>query len=360
MDKMLFKDFKVIELASVLAGPSVGFFFAELGAQVIKVENKKSKGDVTRTWKLPSEDKKHPYSAYYASVNWGKKSLFLDLSDADDFKLIQSELKNADLVISNFKPGDAKKFHLEMEDLIALNPSLIYGEIVGYKNEIRSAYDMVLQAEAGLLSINGSKEQELFKLPLAFIDQFAGHQLKEGILLALLQQQKKTGAFHVKVSLFESALACLSNQANNWLFAQEIPKALGALHPNIAPYGEQYTCKDGKRVVLAIGNDRQFRRLCEILRINDIIPVHLFDSNQNRVNERETLNEFLKSAIEKQEQNEFLERCHQLDVPIGAIRNIKEVFELPESREMIISEEKEGHQLTAVSGNAFNLQYFPL
>ena len=350
-----FKKLKVVELASVLAGPSVGQFFAELGAEVIKIENKKNGGDVTRSWKLASEDNNHPYSAYYSSVNFGKKSVFLNLSLKEDYKKVIDYLKAADLVICNFKPGDAEKLKLDFQTVKQLNKSIIYSEINGFGKSKRLAYDVVLQAESGFLAMNGTPAGELCKMPVALIDVIAAHQLKEGILLALLKQQKEAKALKVSVSLFDSALSALVNQASNWLMAKHIPQPMGTHHPNIAPYGELFTCKDHKQLVLAIGSNRQFQSLCKSLKLLALTKDNRFMDNSSRLVNRLELEALLAAEIKKFNREELMGYFIELDVPAGAVRKMDEVFELNEAQSRILSEQKEGNQLISLKGNAFTI-----
>ncbi|MBL4710674.1 MAG: CoA transferase [Flavobacteriales bacterium] len=350
-----FEHLKVVELASVLAGPSVGLFFAELGAKVIKIENQQAGGDVTRSWKLASEDQQHPFSAYYSSVNYGKESWFLNLNETADLNKVLEEIKTADLVIANFKPGDAAKLGLSFEQLKSLNPQIIYGEITGFGSENRIAYDVVLQAESGFLAMSGTPEGELCKMPVALIDLLAAHQLKEGILLAMLQQQKEKKALKVSVSLFDAALSSLANQATNWLMGNHIAQPMGTLHPNIAPYGELFTCKDEKQVVLAIGSNRQFKALCETLTLDTAFSDSRFNNNQNRVKNRIELAELLSAQISNWNREEIMNRFIENNVPAGAVRKMDEVFSIPAAQKQLLKEQKEGKDLIAVSGNAFKI-----
>ncbi len=349
--KEVFKGLKVVELASVLAGPAVGMFFAELGAQVIKVENKTTGGDVTRSWKLAGEDPDHPYSAYYGSVNWGKQSTFLDLNDSNDHTKLKQLIKEADLLICNFKAGDAEKFKLTFEHVRSLNSAIIYAEISGFNKSGRTAYDLVLQAETGFLSMNG-KPGKLAKLPVAFIDLFAAHQLKEAILIALLQQQKHKQAFRVQVSLYDAALA---NQASNYLMAGQVATPQGLLHPNIAPYGETLSCKEGKQIVLAVGTEKQFRKLCSILGLPDLPDDKRFNSNQARLHHREELQKAFDQIRGRFEREELLNQLIRAGVPAGAIRSLDEVLDHQEAVANILTEEKEGRQLRTISSAVFSI-----
>jgi len=219
----MFKDLMVVELASVLAGPDVGMFFAEMGARVIKIENKTTNGDVTRQWRTASEkSNQENISAYFSSVNWNKEHLFLDLKQANDKKQVTDLLKDASIVIANFKPGDAEKFSLDYHSIKQINPTIIYGEINGFgEADNRVAYDVVLQAETGFMAMNGTASSGPLKMPLAMIDVLAAHQLKEGILVALLNKTQSGKGAYVQVALYDAALSSLKNQATNWLMNGE-------------------------------------------------------------------------------------------------------------------------------------------
>lgn len=334
-----FQNLKVIELASVLAGPAVGLFFAELGAEVIKIENQRTGGDMTRRWRLPSEDKAYPFSAYYYSVNWNKTVEMLDLSTEKDQALVHEWVKEADIVISNFKRSSAQKLKMDYETLKQLNPKLIFAHLTGFGLENnRPAFDMVLQAEAGFLYMCGEPNRLPVKMPVALIDILAAHQLKEGILIALLERYQTGKGSYVTTSLFESAVAALANQATNWLNEDFIPQPLGLSHPNIAPYGDIFYTKDEKAVVLAVGTDKQFRQLCKILEQSSLAADTRFTNNPQRVIHRAVLKEILEPLFKKMEVKQLLNTCHQEGVPIGQVRNMEEVFEISLAQEMILSE----------------------
>lgn len=338
----MFKDIKIIELASVLAGPLVGTFFSELGADVIKIENSTTKGDVTRKWKLPKE-KSSNISAYYASANFNKKVLMLNLKDTQDYKLALKEIKSADIVLANFKHGDAEKMNLDYNTLKRINPSIIYGEINGYGTEVsRAAFDVVLQAESGFMYMNGSEESGPIKMPVALIDILAAHQLKEGLLCALIKKLKTGKGSNVTVSLFDSAVSSLANQATNWLMAKHIPQPMGTMHPNIAPYGDMFLTKDKKYIVLAVGNDKQFLNLCKVLNLENLIKDNRFINNNSRVINRDILNNFLKEPISSFEANELIKKFLENNVPAGIVKNMQEVFENPLADKLIIKEKIEG------------------
>lgn len=344
----------MIELAGVLAGPSVGYFFAELGAEVIKIENPKTNGDVTRSWKLKGEDPKEPTSAYYWSVNALKQSKMLDITVASQVAQVHELVKAADVVITNYKAGDDKKLKVDYATLSELNPKLIYAAINGFgNNSPRSAYDLILQAESGFMSINGEVNAQGLKMPVALIDLLAGHQLKEAILIALLNRYKTNKGCRVSVSLFDSAIASLANQATNWLISKQLPKPLGSTHPNIAPYGELFDTKDKQLVAFAIGSNKQFKHLCELIQFPSLASDPKYATNSQRVNNRAQLYALLYDYIKQFDFKTLFDACIKKDIPVGKIRNLKEVFELPEAKEMLRTFEFGKQQLTRVSGIAF-------
>ena len=351
-----FKDLIVVELASVLAGPAVGMFFAELGARVIKVENKKTGGDVTRKWRLPTEDKKAKISAYYASVNYQKEVIFADLTDAKEKAEILDLIAKADIVISNYRPASARKMGFDAETLRKRNPRLIFAELTGYgADDPRPAFDVVLQAEAGFLYMNGEPDGQPVKMPVALIDILAAHQLKEGILLALLNRTRtKKGAF-VTTSLLESAISSLANQATNWLMVNHIPQKMGTMHPNIAPYGDIFICADQKPLILAIGTEKQFISLCEVLNVKDLSKNVRFSTNTERVKNRVELKSILLPIFAKEERDIWLQKLYKKSVPVGSIRNMQEVFSDEKAQQMILEEMQEGILTRRVKTVAFKI-----
>ena len=349
-----FSDLKVIELAGVLAGPSAGLFFAELGAKVIKIENPKTGGDVTRSWKLQSENKEDKTSAYYWSINAGKEVLFLDLSSDKELQSFYDLIKTTNVLITNYKLGDDVKLKVDYQTLKDLNPTLIYASINGFgKDNPRTAYDLILQAESGFMFMNGEKNAAPLKMPVALIDILAGHQLKEAILIALLNKYKTNKGSHLTVSLFDTAVASLANQATNWLIAHHLPAAQGSLHPNIAPYGEIFTTKDHHQITFAIGSDKQFKQLCDILNIE---ITSSYQSNQLRITNRQTLFEVLNKRIQTFNFDILFKECLKHDVPIGKIRNLKEVFELPEAKSLINSLHYENTIVNSVKSISFKFE----
>jgi crotonobetainyl-CoA:carnitine CoA-transferase CaiB-like acyl-CoA transferase len=341
----IFKDIVVVELASVLAGPAVGMFFAELGARVIKIENPTTGGDVTRHWKLSVEDPESKTSAYYASVNWGKETVFADLSIEKEVQKVHKLIAGADIVISNYKSGDAEKFKMDYPTLSAFNNKLIYAHLEGFPNSKRVAYDVVLQAETGFMSMNGTPESGPVKMPVAFIDILAAHQLKEAILIALLKREKAGKGSYVSTSLFESAIASLANQATNFLMNNLVPQPIGSLHPNIAPYGETFTTKDRKKLTFAVGSDSQFKNLCRFLELDIFLNVE-FANNQARVKNRVKLFKILQEEIEQFESGKLIESLVDNNIPVGIIKDLGDVLNDEKVLESFVLEEIQDKELT--------------
>lgn len=336
----MFGDFRVLELASVLAGPSVGQFFAELGADVIKVENLKTGGDVTRTWK-GSGELTDDRSAYFCSVNWGKKSVAVDLTSQEGVSIVHKLAAKSDIVIASYKPGDAQKLGVSYEQLRAINPALIYGQITGYGSDNgRVGYDAVIQAESGFMDLNGEKNGLPTKMPVALIDVLAGHQLKEALLVALLKRERSGEGSFVEVSLIQTAISSLTNQATNWLVAHKLPSRQGSLHPNIAPYGETFVTKDEKRVLLAVGSDRQFFDLLHVLKIDPVSFENKFSTNHRRIENRQEMYTVLSEAISKLNATELFIEINTFKIPAGIIQNVREVFEMKEAEQLMMNADR--------------------
>jgi crotonobetainyl-CoA:carnitine CoA-transferase CaiB-like acyl-CoA transferase len=352
-----FKDLKVVELANVLAGPAVGLFFAELGAEVIKIENKLTNGDVTRSWKLPSEEASATTSAYYASVNWNKKTVFVNLNEAADKEKVMTHIRDADIVISNYKPGDDVKLEMDYNSLKKINPQLIYAHLTGFGNDSqRTAFDLVLQAETGFMFMNGTPTSAPLKMPVALIDVLAAHQLKEAILVAMIKKLKTNRGSKVTVSLYDAAIASLANQASNWLMAGHNPQATGSLHPNIAPYGEIFITKDDKKIVLAIGNDKQFKALCMVLQLDECVIDKKFATNVERVKNRTLLFEIIQQKIKEKAVSELFTAFIENDVPAGEIKSVKEVFEAPTAQRLILTDKIPNETTKRVKTVIFNIE----
>lgn len=355
---MDFKKIRVIDASSVLAGPSVGMFFAELGAEVVKIEHP-TIGDVTRNWKLPSEDKNTNVSAYFSSVNYKKNYIRLDYTNETDYQKFIDLISNADVLITNFKKGDARKFNLTDEILSQINPKLIHGKISGFgQTSDRVAYDLIIQAESGFMSMNGTPESGPVKMPVALVDVLTAHQLKEGILIALINRLANGKGSRVEVSLYDAAVASLINQATNYLNVGHVAQRIGSLHPNIAPYGELFQTKDKAYITFAIGSNTHFTKLCDFLGLQQLQADQRFADNQNRVKNRQILKEVLQEKIAQINCSELMGAMQQAFVPIGKIKQLDEVLDDASNQHLIVEDTIEGVLTKRVKSVVFQLKEY--
>lgn len=320
----------VLELASVLAGPSVGQFLAEQGARVIKVENPRTGGDVTRSWRLASEPP-DGLSAYFCSCNFGKESIALDLSTPGGRDVLLRLARVADVVIASHAHGQAGRLGADADRLRAANPRLVHASVSGYgPDDPRNGYDAVLQAETGFMAMNGDPDGPPTKMPVALVDVLAAHQLKEAILLALLERERTGAGSAVHVSLHDAAVSALANQATNWLVAGHDPGRMGSDHPNIVPYGRPMRTADGHDVVLAVGTDAQFRALCTLLGDAEAAEDARFRTNPDRVRHREAVYARLGPLVAAWCRDDLLAALREARIPSGAVLPVSEVLGDPE------------------------------
>ena len=334
----LFKDLVVVEVANVLAGPAVGMFFAELGAKVIKVENPSTRGDTTRQWKLPTEPAGSDISGYFSCVNWGKQSIGIDFLHPEGQGVLGDLIKTSDIFLQSFKTGDDLKFQLDYPTLKKINSQLIYADISAYgQDDERTGFDAVIQAETGFTGINGTMDSGPIKMPVALIDLLLAHQLKEALLLALIERLQSGKGSYVTISLFQAGVSTLANQATNFLVGKTIPQRTGSDHPNIVPYGTVFLTKQGEGIVLAVGTDAQFQALCFALNRPDLAKDDRFSTNPLRVKHRELLNATLTECIGTWDRKKLLEDLHSRRVPAGGVRTLDEVFDHPSTDPLLMA-----------------------
>lgn len=351
----LLSSLLIIETATILAGPSVGMFFAELGATVIKVEDKNRGGDTTRNWKLKTEDRDSDICAYFASINWGKKSIALNLRDPADKKILNDLLDRADIWLQNFRPAQQGKLGLTYAELSARNRKLIVGQILAFEpGDPRPGFDAAMQGETGFMEINGEPDGPPTKMPVALIDVLTAHQLKQGLLLALLERQLTGKGSEVTAALFQSGISSLINQASNYLMAGHVPQRMGSDHPNLSPYGTTYETADGKLILLAVGTDLQFKSLCEILGLEDLLEDSRFLTNPVRVVHNEALKSHLREKIRLFERDVLLKRLLDASIPSGAVRTLDDVFAEPAAGPMILEGALDGDSIQGVRAISFS------
>jgi crotonobetainyl-CoA:carnitine CoA-transferase CaiB-like acyl-CoA transferase len=350
------KGLKVLELASVLAGPSVGMFFAELGATVYKIENVTTQGDVTRKWKLPSESPETDISGYFSCVNWGKSSVAVNLCEPEGLKVIYELAALCDIVLVSYKPGDAEKLKVDYNTLKGFNDKIIYAHITGYGlDNPRAGFDAIIQAESGFTYMNGEPGGPPTKMPVALMDILAAHHLKEAILLSLYTREKTSKGQYIEASLFKAGVSSLANQATNWLVGGAIPERMGSDHPNIVPYGTIFTTSDNKEIVMAAGTDKQYHELISLLGRPDLAKDCKFEKNHGRVIHKEEIKDIIQELIGQYTRDEILHKLQEKRIPAGGVFNMKEVFEAKESRPMILSGKYgDGREIKGVKSIAFD------
>ncbi len=349
------KELKVIELSNALAGPSAAMFFAEMGATVRKYENKRTGGDVTRKWRKPQE--KGSLSSYYASVNYGKEVVSIDLRKKEDLEKLWDDLGNTDLLITNFKPGSAEKLGLAYYKLRVAFPSLIITHLVGYDTDTsRAAFDLSIQAETGYMYLNRPSGQQPMKFPFAFTDVMAGYQIRSAALMALYKREKHGKGSYITISLYQCGVAGLINQASYYLMTGEQPEPMGSLHPTIAPYGEIFESADGKMFTIAVGTDDQFNTLIDALEMPEDYDHIQFASNVLRLKNRELLCGYLSDSFKLVNWITLQKRFLSKNVPFGLIANMNQVFKNRLAKQMIRESIGSNGKIKTVSTVAFKVK----
>ncbi len=324
---------RVIELARVLAGPWAGQMLADLGADVIKVENPDG-GDDTRHWGPPfveGADGENLSAAYYHSTNRGKRSITADLKSEEGQSLVRRLVATADVLIENFKLGGLVKYGLDYDSLRAINPRLVYCSITGFGQTGPYAnlagYDYIVQGMSGFMSITGERDGQPMKAGVAIADIFTGIYAVSAIEAALIHALKTGEGQLIDMALLDVQSAVLANQNMNYLVSGRAPVRLGNAHPNISPY-EVVPTTDGY-LILAVGNDGQFRRLCTILGLV-IGDDENFATNKARVANRDAVRRIVSTETLKWQKADLLKACEDNAVPAGAINTIEEMFADPQ------------------------------
>ncbi|MGR3621367.1 CaiB/BaiF CoA transferase family protein [Pseudophaeobacter sp.] len=319
---------KVVELARILAGPWIGQSLADLGAEVTKVES--PEGDDTRRWGPPFIEREgDKTAAYYYAANRGKSCVTADFRTDAGREIVLELIRDADIVIENFKVGGLAKYGLDYASLAAINPRLIYCSVTGFGQDgpyaKRAGYDFLLQGMSGLMSITGDPEGPPQKVGVAITDVVTGLYGTIGILAAVEQRHSTGRGQHIDMSLLDCATAVLANQAMNYLATGNSPTRLGNEHPNIAPY-QVMAVQDG-HVILAVGNDGQFQRLCDVLGLEGVKADARFASNQLRVANRGALTTLLEAVVAGWSQETLLAALEAATVPAGPINTVGQAFE---------------------------------
>ncbi len=329
------KGVRVIELARILAGPWAGQLLADLGADVIKVENPNG-GDDTRKWGPPfvmGEDGENLSAAYYHACNRGKRSVALDFSIPEEAAKLRKLIATADVVIENFKLGGLRKYGLDYESLKAINPRLVYCSITGFGQTgpyaPRAGYDFIIQGMSGLMSITGAPGGEPQKVGVAVSDIFTGLYSVIAIQAALRHAEATGEGQHIDMALFDAQVSVLANQNLNYLVSGNSPVQMGNAHMNIAPY-EVLPVRDG-HIILAVGNDGQFQRFCAIVGLDALPGDARFATNPARVENRTALREAIVARLAEWDKTPLLARLDANAVPASPINTIGEMFDDPQT-----------------------------
>lgn len=322
---------RVIELARILAGPWAGQTLADLGAEVIKVES--PEGDDTRRWGPPFVEREGDRSAaYFHACNRGKKSVTADFRTPEGQAFVRDLVRDADVVIENFKVGGLRKYGLDHDSLMKLNPRLIYCSITGFGQTgpyaPRAGYDFIIQGMSGLMSVTGEPDRQPQKVGVAVTDIFTGIYAATAILAALHQRNRTGRGQHIDMALFDVATAIMANQAMNYLVSGKPPSRMGNAHPNIVPYSV-FDCADGW-IIIATGNDAQYRRLCDLLDLAALATDPRFATNADRVANREELTALITDATRQRRRDELLSACEAAGIPAGPINDMRDVFADPQ------------------------------
>jgi hypothetical protein len=324
---------KVVELARILAGPWIGQTLADLGAEVIKVEA--PEGDDTRKWGPPfieCADGARGDAAYFHACNRGKRSVVADYRKPEDLALVHALIAKADVVIENFKTGGLAKYGLDYAALAARHPRLVYCSVTGFGQNgpyaQRAGYDAMIQGMGGIMSLTGDPAGEPQKMGVAFADIFTGVYGVIAVQAALAQRERTGLGQQVDMALLDVMVGVLANQAMNFLVSGDVPTRYGNAHPSIVPY-QVCAVADG-HVMLAVGNDGQFQRLCDVLGATELGQDARYQTNEGRVIHRRELVPALEAHLMRWSRDALLERLATATVPAGPINTVADVFSDPQ------------------------------
>ena len=314
---------RVLDLSRVLAGPYATMMLADLGADVLKIEHPE-RGDDTRHWGPPFAGGE---SAYFLSVNRNKRSAGVNLKDPEGLEKVKKLATNVDVVIENMRRGALEKLGLGYEALKELNPGIVYCSITGFgpgPDEDRPGYDFLIQARGGIMGITGFPDGEPTKVGVAIADMVCGLQAAMAVLATLHRRSATGEGARIEVPLFESQLSWLANRAQEYLVSGEDVGRLGNAHPSIVPY-QTFDASD-KKLALAVGNDAQFKNLCQAVGRPELARNERFAENPDRVANREELVTILEEEFRKKTADEWVEEIRSAGVPCGPVNPLADVF----------------------------------
>jgi formyl-CoA transferase len=332
-------NIRVLDLSRILAGPWCGQIFADLGAEVIKVE-RPGKGDDTRSWGPPfikdRAGQDTADAAYFQCANRAKKSVTIDIAKPEGQALVRALAARSDVLLENFKVGDLMRYGLGYEDLRSVNPRLIYCSITGFGQtgpyRERAGYDFMIQGMGGVMSLTGERDNQPGggpqKVGVAVADLMTGMYSAVAVMAALIERNLSGEGQYIDMALLDTQVAWLANQNLNYLISGQAPTRLGNAHPNVTPY-DAYRTLDGE-VIIAIGNDGQYRRFCRAAGIDELASDPRFANNAARITNRDALKALIVPAMRKRTTAQWIELLEPLGVPCGPINRLDQVFSDPQ------------------------------
>ncbi|NVO55789.1 CoA transferase [Rhodobacteraceae bacterium B1Z28] len=361
------KGVKVLDLSRILAGPTCTQLLGDLGASVIKIENPGTGGDDTRQWGPPyvadAEGNTTDLSAYFMSANRNKKSVAIDITTSEGQSEIKRLAAHADILIENFKPGGLAKYGLDYKSLAQELPGLVYCSISGYgqtgPNSSKPGYDLMAQGYGGIMSLTGDPDGAPMKVGVGIADVMCGMYAAVGILAALRHRDLTGEGQQIDLALVDAQIAWLINEGVNYLTSGNVPQRRGNGHPNIVPY-DVYETADG-HVILAVGNDSQFKRFCDFIGQSELADDPRFATNPARLEHRDALNAVLRPALKKHETTTVIAELETRKVPVGPVQSLDQVFATDQvaARQMQISMQAQPGEVQLI-GNPLNLSRTPV
>jgi len=358
---------KVLDLSRILAGPWASQMLADFGAEVTKVE-RPNHGDDTRFWGPPfikdSTTKQPPQAAYFHSANRNKQAIAIDISCAEGQQLIRDLVLQADVFIENYKVGGLKKYGLDYDNLKVINPKLIYCSITGFgqngPSAYRAGYDAMIQAEGGLMSLTGETHGSPMKVGVAVVDIMTGLYSCNAILAALMARTHTHAGQYIDIALLDVQVATLANQGMNYLTTKTLPNRYGNEHPNIVPY-QIFATQDGS-ILLAVGNDGQFEKFCQLIKHQELAQDKKFGRNEQRVNHRKQLIPILAVELASKTTAWWLAELEKASIPCGAVNTLEQVFTHPQikHRELVKQLPDKHGELIDTIANPINLSATPV
>jgi crotonobetainyl-CoA:carnitine CoA-transferase CaiB-like acyl-CoA transferase len=358
----------VLDLSRILAGPTCTQLLGDLGAEVIKIENPATGGDDTRSWGPPfataPDGTDTDLSAYFICANRNKKSVAVDITTKEGQDLIRQLAARADVVIENFKPGGLTKYGLDHDSLLAAYPQLVYCSISGFgqtgPNRDKPGYDLMAQGYGGIMSVTGEPDGQPMKVGVGIADVMCGMYATVGILAALRHRDKTGEGQHIDLSLVDAQMAWLINQGTNYLTSGNVPHRNGNKHPNIVPY-EVFEAADG-HVIVAVGNDSQFRRFCDFVGHVEWADKPEFATNPARLAHREVLVPLVAEALRKLPAAQIIAGLEAVKVPVGPVHTLDQALNSDQAvaRDMTVDLASEHADRISTLGNPLNLSRTPV